>query len=241
MAEQVIPNVWRLRLSMGYTNAYLLVADDGVTLVDSGTKGQERTILEAISATGRTPASLKHILITHHHSDHTGSLASLVDTTGAKAYVHPLDAPITRGDAPVAGPNPDVRVGRLLKPLLMRLQPARMPSVDIEREVVDGDELAIAGGLKVIHTPGHTAGHVSYFWPQGGGVLFAGDAAGKVGGLGPPVGRLGSMFTEDPEQAKESFRKLAELDFDTVCMGHGGFLSGKAHLAFRRAVEKMAR
>ena len=241
MAELIIPNVWRLRLSMGYTNAYLLVADDGVTLVDSETKGQQATILEAVSATGRTPADLKHILITHHHTDHTGSLASLVETTGAKAYVHPLDAPITRGDEPVAGPNPDVRVGRMLKPLLMRLQPSRMTPVAFEREVVDGDELAIAGGIKVIHTPGHTAGHVSYFWPESGGVLFAGDAAGKLRDVGPPVGGLASMFTEDPEQAKESFRKLAGLEFDTVCMGHGGFLTGQAHLEFRRAVEKMAR
>jgi glyoxylase-like metal-dependent hydrolase (beta-lactamase superfamily II) len=241
MAERVISNVWRLRLSMGYTNAYLLVSDDGVTLVDSGTKGQQGNILEGVSATGRTPADLKHILITHHHTDHTGSLASLVETTGAKAYVHPLDAPITRGDEPVAGPNPDVRMGWMLKPLLMRLQPSRMPPVAIEREVVDGDELAIAGGVTVIHTPGHTAGHVSYFWPQSGGVLFAGDAAGKLGSLGPPVGGLGSMFTDDPEQAKESFRKLSELEFDTVCMGHGGVLTPQAHVAFRRAVEKMAR
>jgi glyoxylase-like metal-dependent hydrolase (beta-lactamase superfamily II) len=226
---------------MGYTNAYVLVAEDGVTLVDSGTKGKQGDILEGVSATGRTPADLKHILITHHHSDHTGSLASLVETTGAKAYVHPLDAPITRGDEPVAGPNPASRPGRLLKPLLMRLQPARMPPVAIEREVVDGDELPIAGGLKVVHTPGHTAGHVSYLWPESGGVLFAGDAAGKFREIQPPVGGLASMFTEDPEAAKESFRKLAALEFDTVCMGHGGVLTGQAHAAFKRAVEKLAR
>jgi glyoxylase-like metal-dependent hydrolase (beta-lactamase superfamily II) len=225
---------------MGYTNAYLLVSDDGVTLIDSGTTGQQGTIIEAISETGRTPADLKNILITHHHSDHTGSLASLVETTGAKAYVHPLDAPITRGDEPVASPNPDVRLGRMLKPLLMRLQPSRMPTVAIEREVVDGDELPIGGGLKVVHTPGHTAGHVSYLWPQSGGVLFAGDAAGKLTEVGPPVGMFG-MFTEDHEQAKESFRKLAALEFDTACFGHGGALTGKAHADFRRAVEKMAR
>jgi glyoxylase-like metal-dependent hydrolase (beta-lactamase superfamily II) len=241
MADQVLPNVYRIRIWMGYVNAYLIAAEDGITLIDSGLTGQAGTILEAVSATGRTPADLKHILITHHHSDHTGSLASLVETTGAKAYVHPLDAPITRGDAPVGRPNPEVLLGKVTGPLLMRLQPSRMPAVAIEREVVDGDELPIAGGLKVIHTPGHTAGHVSYFWPQSGGVLFAGDAAANFRGLAPAVGSLGGMFTEDPEKAKESFRKLAELEFDTVCLGHGGFLTGQAHVAFRRAVEKMAR
>jgi hypothetical protein len=49
------------------------------------------------------------------------------------------------------------------------------------------------------------------------------------------------MFTVDHELAKESFRKLAALEFDTVCMGHGGTLTGQAHAAFKRAVEKMAR
>jgi glyoxylase-like metal-dependent hydrolase (beta-lactamase superfamily II) len=240
MATQVIPNVWRLRINMGYVNAYLLVADDGVTLIDSGTKGQEGKILESLSQTGKTPADLKSILITHHHSDHTGSLAALAGTTGAKAYVHALDAPITRGDAPVAGPNPNVLLGRLLKPLLMRLQPSRMEPVAIEREVVEGDELPVAGGVKVIHTPGHTAGHVSYLWPESGGVLFTGDAAGKLTGVGPPIGPFG-MFTEDHEQAKESFRKLAALEFDIACMGHGGVLTGRAHAAFKRAVEKLAR
>jgi len=241
MAAQVIPNVYSIRIWMGYVNAYLIAAEDGITLVDSGLTGQAGTILEAISSTGRTPADLKHILITHHHSDHTGSLASLVETTGAKAYVHSLDAGITRGDAPVGRPNPRVFLGRLAGPLLMRLQPSRMPPVVIEREVADGDELPITGGLRVIHTPGHTAGHVSYLWPESGGVLFAGDAAANFRGLAPPVGLLGGMFTEDPDQARESFRKLAELEFDTACFGHGGVLAGQPHAAFRRAVEKMAR
>jgi glyoxylase-like metal-dependent hydrolase (beta-lactamase superfamily II) len=115
-----------------------------------------------------------------------------------------------------------------------------MPAVAIEREVADGDDLPVAGGIKVIHTPGHTAGHVSYLWPQAGGVLFTGDAAGNFRGLRPPIGMAG-MFTEDHEQAKESFRKLAELEFGAACFGHGGPLTGQAHAEFRRAVEKMAR
>ena len=48
------------------------------------------------------------------------------------------------------------------------------------------------------------------------------------------------MFTEDIPTAKESFRKLAELEFDVACFGHGGPIRGKAHAAFRREVEKLA-
>jgi glyoxylase-like metal-dependent hydrolase (beta-lactamase superfamily II) len=52
---------------------------------------------------------------------------------------------------------------------------------------------------------------------------------------------MGGLFTDDVEQARASFRKLAELEFDTACFGHGGVIKGQAHAAFRRAVAKMAR
>jgi glyoxylase-like metal-dependent hydrolase (beta-lactamase superfamily II) len=79
---------------------------------------------------------------------------------------------------------------------------------------------------------------VAYLKPGKGGVLFAGDAAGLLfGRVGMPLG----MFTEDVAQAKESIRKLAALEFDAACFGHGGVLRRGANAAFRRAVEKLAR
>jgi glyoxylase-like metal-dependent hydrolase (beta-lactamase superfamily II) len=155
-----------------------------------------------------------------------------------KVYVHPLDAPIVRGETPVPGPNRKSIAGRILWPVIKRITPSQLPTLGVDHEVQDGETLPIAGGLHAIHTPGHTAGHVSYLWPRHGGVLFAGDAAGHMfGRLGTPLG----MFTEDMAQARESIRRLAGLEFDTACFGHGGVLKGKAHAAFRRYVEKMAR
>jgi len=122
---------------------------------------------------------------------------------------------------------------------MARLTPKLAPIEALE-ETNDGDEVPAAGGVRAIHTPGHTAGHLSFLWPQNGGVLFAGDAAGSILGLGPPTGVFGGMFTEDIPTAKESFRKLAELEFDVACFGHGGPIRGKAHAAFRREVEKLA-
>ena len=120
----------------------------------------------------------------------------------------------------------------------MRL-PANKPTpVAADHQINDGDELPIAGGVRVIHTPGHTAGHVSFFVEGHGGVLFAGDAAGNMFGR---VGKPLLMFTEDMDEAKESMKKLAELEFDTACFGHGRVLKGKANMAFRRYIEKMAR
>jgi glyoxylase-like metal-dependent hydrolase (beta-lactamase superfamily II) len=123
-------------------------------------------------------------------------------------------------------------------PLLKGLAANNPPPVTPDREINEADELPIAGGLKVIHTPGHTAGSVAFLAPVHGGVLFAGDAAAHM------MGRLGKpalIFTEDMDQAKESIRKLAALEFDTACFGHGSVVKGKANVEFRRYVEKMAK
>jgi glyoxylase-like metal-dependent hydrolase (beta-lactamase superfamily II) len=231
--EEVLPGVYQI--GMLYVNAFLVVQDE-VTLIDSGLPNRKETILKALSGTSKKAEELKYIAITHHHVDHTGSLAALVAVTGAKAYIHPLDAPIVRGEQPA--PKPITTLGRIID----RVAHPKLEPIQEYQDAKDGDELPLAGGMKTIHTPGHTAGHLSFLWPQHGGVLFAGDAAGNVfRGPGAPVGAMGGSFTEDAAQAKESFRKLAELEFDAACFGHGGVIKGRAHAAFRRAVEKIAR
>ncbi len=234
--EEIFPFIYGLR--MAYVNAFLIAGEDGVALIDSGLPNRKQTVLAALAQMGRQPQELRHIVITHHHVDHTGNLAALAEATGARAYVHPLDAPIVRGERPAPGPNPGSILGKIVGPIVMRLPAYRLQPAGVDQEVQDGDELPVAGGLKAVHTPGHTAGHLSYVMHGHGGVLFAGDAAGNLfGRLGPPLG----MYTEDMTQAKESIRKLAGLEFDSACFGHGGVLKGKANAAFRRLVERLAR
>jgi glyoxylase-like metal-dependent hydrolase (beta-lactamase superfamily II) len=61
-------------------------------------------------------------------------------------------------------------------------------------------------------------------------LLFAGDAAGYLAGLRLPVG----MFTEDGAAARASFRRLAQLNFDVACFGHGKPITKDASSAFRK-------
>ncbi len=234
--EQITPDVYRI--GMGYVSAYL-IAQEEVTVIDTGLPKHREIILKAASQAGRKPEEVKHILLTHHHADHTGSLAELLGATSAKAYVHPLDAAVVRGEKPAPGPNRDILAGKILGPLMARITPKLQPIADLQ-ETNDGDDVPAAGGMNAIHTAGHTAGHLAFLWPQNGGVLF-GDAAGNSIGLGPPTSALGAMFTEDVAAAKESFRKLAALEFEVACFGHGGPIKGKAHAAFRRRVEKLAK
>ncbi len=232
-AEEIVSGVYGIGL--GFVNAFLIKAEDGLVLVDSGLPKRKDTILSAVAGVAAQPADLRHILITHHHSDHMGSLGDLKEASDAKSYVHPADSPIVRGDEPQPGPNPSSLLGKIVGPLWERLGP-KPTTAAVDVEVSDGQELPIAGGIRVVHTPGHTPGHVSFLLPAKK-VLFVGDAAANVLRLGMPFG----MYTVDREQAKESIRKLAGLEFDIACFGHGRVLKGEANLRFRRLAEKLAR
>ena len=87
--------------------------------------------------------------------------------------------------------------------------------VKVDRCVADGEILPELDGLRVIHTPGHSAGQIAFFWPHDGGLLFVGDAAANTLGL-----RL-SISYEDLQLGKRTLARLARLPFATACFGHG--------------------
>jgi glyoxylase-like metal-dependent hydrolase (beta-lactamase superfamily II) len=186
----------------------------------------------------RKPIDIRHILITHHHYDHTGNLALLAEKTDARIYVHPLDAPIARGDAPVP---PIAKTGfsaKVVGAVTSLVVPERLPHVSIGHELEDGEELPLAGGITAIHSPGHTAGHTSFLWKRHGGVLIAGDAAAHMGPrLGPPLG----VFTEDDAAMRSSVRKLAGLEFETAVFGHGGPVKSGASSKFAKLADRLER
>jgi glyoxylase-like metal-dependent hydrolase (beta-lactamase superfamily II) len=235
-AEEIFPFIYAVPL--GYVNAFMLADPDGPTLIDAGLRGNHKRIRRAIRDIGRKPEELRHVLITHHHADHVGSLAPLLEGSGAQAWVHALDAPIVAGEQKRPHPNPSSIAGRILGPVLSRIPPNNPPPAKATNLVKDGDIVPVGGGVRVIETPGHTAGHVSYFVEGHGGVLFAGDAAAHMFGR---IGKPALIFIEDMTLAKLSMRKLAELEFETACFGHGTVLKGRANIEFRRYVERMAR
>ncbi len=231
---EVVPGVYGISLRI--VQAYLIV-EDGLTLIDSGLPRQSGRILAEIGRLGRKAGDLRHILVTHYHIDHAGSLAALKEASGATVYVHPEDAPYVRGDKPLPGPKATGPMGKVLASLLVRLWRPVLEAAVVDREVVDGEVLPIGEGLQVIHAPGHTPGHIALLMPAKK-VLFVGDAlANTFGRLGPPA----AMYTVDMAQAKESMRKLAALEFEVACFGHGRVLKGRAQAAFRRFVERLAR
>lgn len=237
LVEEIFPFIYAL--PGGYVNSFFLAEEDGLTLIDAGLRGADRRIARGIRQMGRKPSEIRNVLVTHHHADHVGSLSALLaENAGANVWVHPADAPIVASEKPRPHPNPGSITGRILGPLIERVPQNNPRPVKATHEATDGAVVPVAGGVTVVHTPGHTMGHVSFLVEGHGGVLFAGDAAGHLLGR---LGRPALIFTEDMELAKASMAKLAALEFDTACFGHGSVLKGQANVEFRKYIEKRAK
>jgi glyoxylase-like metal-dependent hydrolase (beta-lactamase superfamily II) len=229
LVEAVVPGVHRIKL--GIVNAYLLDAEDGLTLIDTGMAQTRPLLVRAIAASGRRVQDIRRILVTHAHPDHVGALAYLKQASGARVYMHPDDADLVRqGRAlrPGLRPPPHPVYG-VVVPLAMWAIPRRVEPAETDQRVRDGERLDVAGGMRVISFPGHSAGQVGYLWERHGGVLFAGDPAANL------LGRLDvAIVYEDYAQGMRDLARLASLDYYTVCFGHGPPIVGGAAAAVRR-------
>jgi glyoxylase-like metal-dependent hydrolase (beta-lactamase superfamily II) len=178
---------------------------------------------------------VKQIFVTHHHNDHTGSLADIVEQSGAQVLAHKIEAPVIKGEQPPHPPATSA-LRKMLRPVLSSATEAGA-AAGVDRELEDGDEIDLGGGAIVLHVPGHTMGSAALFIPKHK-MLFAGDAAVSTLGLGPPSGPFG-LFNEDREEAAQSFKKLAALEFDVAFFGHGKPMDYAASILFRRAAEQL--
>jgi glyoxylase-like metal-dependent hydrolase (beta-lactamase superfamily II) len=217
-------------VAMGAVNAVLLEQDDrSLVLIDAGFPDKEDAVLEAIAELGRRPEDLAHIVFTHAHPDHVGSAAALVERTGAETWIHPVDAPIAESGGPFRPLKPTRRFPQiLLYAFFGRVGKERVAPVRIDHRIEDGDTLPLAGGLQVVHTPGHSAGHVSLLWPAGE-LLLVGDVGSNVVGIADPIGY------EDLAVLRESQAKLAALSFERAAFGHGSAILGGATAPVRKA------
>jgi glyoxylase-like metal-dependent hydrolase (beta-lactamase superfamily II) len=208
-------------VGMGYVNAHLVVVDDGVVLVDSGLPGRSATVEQALDDARRKLGQVHTILLTHRHPDHVGNAADLRRRSGARVVAHAADAPVITGAERVAPTG-------LMRVLALVVKSPEPVPVD---DLLDADGPLPVPGFSAVHTPGHTAGHVSYLLDRAGGVLFVGDAAG--GGRHGKVRRSPRMMTADPTAADASVARLAGLEFGVAVFGHGRAITAGAADRFR--------
>ena len=210
---EILPNVHLIPNIVA--NPYLLIDQDGLTLIDAGLPGSHRKILRYLAGLGYAPADLKRILITHADFDHIGGLAALKAATGARIFASPVEAQAMAEGHSSRPLKPRRRVTKLLFDLMTRLfKPA---SIQADELLSDGQILPILGGLGVVETPGHTPGHISLFLASSG-ILFCGDSI-----VSEETGLRGSRGANNWDQAKsdESVRKQAALGARILCSGHG--------------------
>jgi glyoxylase-like metal-dependent hydrolase (beta-lactamase superfamily II) len=211
-------------------NVFLLV-DSNLTLVDTGFRGRATQILKEVKKLGYSPSDIANIVITHHHADHIGSLATLKENTGANVFAHPADAPYIDGRLPQPG---TARPGWLSKALAPLYKLGVTTPVAVDVLINDGDELPVLGGIKILHTPGHTPGSISLFLPEER-LVIAGDVLANRFRLGLPS----KAFTVDIAQEINSIKRVASLDFDVIGFGHGSPLLHEARPAIINFIETL--
>jgi glyoxylase-like metal-dependent hydrolase (beta-lactamase superfamily II) len=201
-------------------NVYLM----GDVLVDSGSRHAAKRILRQLR--GRTVAA--HTL-THAHADHQGS---------SHVVCEALEVPLWCGEHDAEAAE-DGRILERMPPhpinsLLGRVLPG--PGHPVARRLAEGEEVA---GFTVLDVPGHSAGHVAY-WRAADRALLCGDVftnMDTITGM-PGLHEPKAFFTPDPARNRDSMRRLAALEPELVCFGHGRPLRDPAKL--KRFTETLA-
>ena len=225
-AVPLADDVWRIPTAPAdLVNSYALrEADGSVTLVDVGLRrgrGSKR-LLAGLASVGIEPRAVTRIVLTHAHIDHAGGLPAVTAATGASVASHERDSIYLRD-----GRVPRTQTGGgMAARVVSRFAPRKLPKIVVAEEFQH--DSVLPGGIRVIHTPGHTPGHVSLLH-EPSGVLITGDAVFNVRGLRFPP----AFLCTDASLNRRSADLLGDLDYEVAAFTHGPEIRDKAREAVR--------
>ena len=205
-------------------NAYLVKGDEGITIVDTGLPGNAGKIVDYVEGIGCHRSDVKTIVLTHSDIDHAGSAARLKEETNASVAIHETDAPRLSGE----------KEWKKMKGglgLFLRVAGAVMRFQRLKADVLLKD-LDIIDGLTVIHTPGHTEGSICLHLPTK--VLFVGDVLVTNSERTPSLPRR--SMSVDMHLAKESVRRISQLEYSVLLPGHGPPIEQNASAIMKKFV-----
>jgi hydroxyacylglutathione hydrolase len=219
---ELLPGLHRVDGTVA-NNVYL-IENRHLSLVDTGLPGNCRAIFRYIQNLRRQPEEIETIIVTHHHPDHIGSLAALVRRTAAQVWAHRDDVPFIEGTLP-----PWKEESTLGHRLLLSVAHYgfRVRPVAVNRALDESDWIDTWGGMRVLHTPGHTPGSLCLY-SQEKKALFCGDTIQfSLGRIRRPL----PLYSWNHERETESIRRIAQLDYDILLPGDGQIvLRGADHL-----------
>ena len=202
----------------------LIWGDNELVLVDTGLPMQTDALREAVKGAGYSLEQITKVILTHQDLDHIGS-AKTLSGMGAEILAHELEAPYIQGDVTsIRLSDMESRLDELSEGERAFYEQAKKGApyffVHVGKPIKDGDLLDICGGIKVLHTPGHTPGHIAVLLVESN-IIIAGDAAniadGRLVGADP-------QYTRDKVQAADSFDKMKGCRPASFVCYHGGFI-----------------
>lgn len=221
--KQIAPEVYHIPLlPRNSINCYLI---EGV-LIDAGIRSSRKKIAACLE---KIPVHA-HAL-THAHPDHQGASASICTQFNIPLYCHEKEVQRTQtGLVTNEYPSTQHRIARFQQKYWAG------EGHQVAHTLKEND---LIGNFRVIETPGHASGHISFFREKDG-ILILGDAAVNMHLLTTIVGlRLPpSLFTADQKENICSLKKVAQLNPQIICFGHGPVLHNK-NKSFEKFVEKL--
>jgi glyoxylase-like metal-dependent hydrolase (beta-lactamase superfamily II) len=211
------------RLGEAIVSCYLLEEAGEVTIIDAGVPAYYGELPGELAAMGRTIEDVRAVVLTHGHDDHIGFAERLRAERDVPVSIHELDAALARGEVgnPSAGMG-ERRLRSLLHYLLWLMRHGAMRTTALmEVGTFDpGTTLDVPGALRVIHTPGHTHGSVTFHAPEHD-ALFVGDALATDAVITERRGPQICPFAADPDEALASLASIEELEAHWLLPGHG--------------------
>ncbi|HET7082714.1 MAG TPA: MBL fold metallo-hydrolase [Candidatus Limnocylindria bacterium] len=200
---EIAPGVHAVRLLSVYA---FLIDEPELTLIDAGLIGSAGRVQRYVKKIGRSMDDLTRIICTHAHPDHVGGVRELAGDREVEVLMHPADLDglkVKLRDA-VANRNRSQLIAYF----------TRHPGE--ATPIVDGQVLPILGGMRVVHTPGHTAGSVCLY-AERDRLLFVGDTLQVIR---RKLTFASSVFSDDMSLARAGVARMAELDVQTIVFSH---------------------
>ena len=217
-------------------NPTLIYDDKHLVLVDVGMPGQVEAIKAAVEKAGFQFSSIDTVIFTHQDIDHIGGIQDLLEAVGkpVEIYAHVDEKPYIEGDKEPVKMNRQ-QVAQMVEKMSEEMRKEaeaiylNRPTAKVTKTLTDGEVIPIAGGIQVIHTPGHTPGHICLYH-QATGTLVTGDAtvseSGKLTGPNP-------VYTPDMGLALASLKKLTTHDVAKAICYHGGLIDDQVNEQLR--------